>query len=340
MSVGRFIIRRLLLLVPALIGVSLITFLISHVVPGDPARLMAGMEAPESVVQAIRKDMGLDRPPHIQYLEYMKRLLRGDLGRSVLNRQPVSKNLRAFFPATVELALAAFGIAALIGVPLGVITAVKKNGLMDHILRVASLAGVAFPMFWVGIILLLLFYFELGWLPIGGRVDYALSISEGFKPITQFMLLDSLLTGQWAVFSDALRHLILPAVTLAFGPLARLMRFTRAAMLEVLNAAYIQTARAKGLSERVVLLRHALRNALIPTITVMGMTMGYMLGGSVLVETIFGWPGLGKYAYDSIVFLDYPSIVAVALLATVVFMLCNLVVDVLYVFLDPRIAYA
>lgn len=281
----------------------------------------------------------MDRPVYVQYLDYMNKLLHGDLGQSVLNSQPVAKNLRAFFPATAELAILAFLIAALIGVPLGVLAAVNKDGFLDNTSRVASLAGVAFPMFWVGIILLLVFYFKLGWFPGGGRVDYMLYSEQESRPITQFLLLDSAITGNWDIFWDALKHIVLPAVTLSFGPLARFMRFTRAVMVEVMGEAYIQTARAKGLSERIVIVRHALRNAMIPTVTLMGIAIGYMLGGSVLVETIFGWPGLGKYAYDSIIFLDYPSIIGVTLLATVVFLLSNLAVDVTYVFLDPRIEY-
>jgi len=336
---GRFIVRRLLFLVPTLIGVSLLTFFVSHVVPGDPARLVAGLEASEEQVQAIRDDLGLDRPIYVQYLDYMNDLLHGDLGQSVLNRRPVMKNLQTFFPATVELALMAFLISVLVGVPLGVLTAVNKDGFLDNILRIASLTGVAFPMFWVGIILLLIFYFKLGWFPGGGRVDHMLLVREEVKPFTHSLLIDSVIAGNWVVLGNALWHLVLPAITLSFGPTARFMRFTRTTMLEVMGEMYIQTARAKGLSERIVIYRHALRNALIPTVTLMGIAIGYMLGGSVLVETIFGWPGLGKYAYDSIVFLDYTSIMGVTLLATVIFLFANLLVDLTYVFLDPKIEY-
>lgn len=340
MRSARFVVRRLLFLIPTLIGISLLTFLVSHVVPGDPARLIAGREAPEQQVQAIREELGLDRPLHIQYLDYITDLLRGDLGKSVLNGRPVSENLRTFFPATAELAISAFFISVAVGVPLGVLTAVNKDGILDNALRVCSLAGIAFPMFWVGIILLLVFYFRLGWLPGEGRVDHFLLVEGSVKPVTNSLLIDSLLAGELQVSWDALKHLILPVITLSFGPTARFMRFTRSAMLEVLGEGYIQTARAKGLPEKIVLARHALRNALLPTVTLMAIAIGHMLGGSVLVETIFGWPGMGKYAYDSIVFLDYTSIMGVTLLATLVFLLANLIVDFVYVLLDPRIEYS
>lgn len=339
MKLGRYILRRLVFLVPTLIGISLITFFVSHVVPGDPARLVAGLEAPTEAVQALREEMGLDHPVPIQYLEYMSRLVRGDLGQSVINRRPVADNLRDYFPATVELTLTAFTIAAFLGVLLGIITALKKDGFLDNALRFASMAGVAFPVFWVGIILLLIFYFKLGWVPAGGQVDAILFSEHKVQPITHLLLVDSTLAGNWLVFGDALKHLALPAITASLGPIARFMRFTRSVMLDVLGESYIRTARAKGLTERMVVVRHALRNAMIPTTTLMGMSIGYMLGGSVLIETIFDWPGLGKYAYDSIIFLDYPAIMGVTLLATVVFMLCNLAVDVIYVYLDPRIKY-
>ncbi len=339
MSFARFMTRRILLLIPTLLGISVLTFFFSHVAPGDPARLVAGLEAPEARVEQLRQELGLDRPMWVQYFDYVSRLMRGDLGQSVLNRRPVADNLKAFFPATVELAVPAFFLSVLVGIPLGVLTAVHKDGFWDNVLRVASLAGIAFPSFWVGIILLLLFYFKLGWLPGSGRMDIMLMTRENVDTVTHFLLVDSLIAGKWSVFWDALRHIILPAVTLSFGPTARFMRFTRTVMLEVLGEVYIQTARAKGLAERAVIVRHALRNALIPTITLMGIAIGYMLGGSVLVETVFGWPGLGKYAFDSIILLDYPAIMGVTLLATVVFLMSNLVVDMIYVVLDPRIEY-
>jgi ABC-type dipeptide/oligopeptide/nickel transport system permease component len=267
-------------------------------------------------------------------------LLRGDLGKSVLNRKPVIENLFDFFPATIELAIFAFTLAVLMGIPLGIYTAIHKDGVGDTIFRFISMIGIAFPIFWVGIVLLLIFYFKLGWLPSGGRVDVELFASQKIKSVTNLLLVDSILARNPAIFWDSLKHLILPAVTLAFGPMARFTRFTRAAMLEVLAMPYIQTARAKGSSESRVIMRHALRNALIPTATLMGIAFGYMLGGSVLVETIFGWPGIGKYAFESITFLDYPAIVGITLLSATVFLMVNLFVDLLYSILDPRIEYS
>ena len=340
MSITKFIFRRLLFLIPTLLGITMITFFISHVVPGDPARLIAGLEAKEEAVERIRQELGLDKPVHIQYLLYMSGLMRGDLGKSVINRKPVIENLLDYFPATVELALIAFTLAVLAGIPIGMYTAIHKDGWGDTIFRFISMLGIAFPIFWVGIILLLIFYFKLGWLPSSGRVDVELFASQNIKVVTNLLLVDSILARNPAIFWDSLKHLILPAVTLAFGPMARFTRFTRAVMLEVLAMPYIQTARAKGSKESRVIMRHALRNALIPTTTLMGIAFGYMLGGSVLVEMIFGWPGIGKYAFESITFLDYPAIVGITLLSATIFLMVNLFVDFLYGILDPRIEYS
>lgn len=334
-----FISRRLVFLVFMLFGVSLITFALTQVVPGDPARLSAGRNASREQVENIRRRMGLDRSLPEQYLIYMSNLLQGDLGRSLLNGRPVAENLKHFFPATVELAVAAFLIASLVGIPLGVISAVNKDGPIDHTSRLIALVGIAFPMFWVGIVLILIFFFYLDWLPGGYRVDVTLLTQYPVPPVTNLLLVDCVLAGNGVVFVDALKHLILPALTLSFGAMARFTRFTRAVMLETLEQEYVRVARSKGLLERVVIGRHVFRNALIPTVTIMGLAVGFMLGGSVLVETIFNWPGIGQYAYDSIVSLDYPSILGVTLLATVVFLLSNLVVDIVYVMLDPRIEY-
>jgi len=339
MSLQAFIARRLIALVFMLVGISIITFGLSRLAPGDPARLMAGMNASEDQVENIRARLGLDRPLPEQYLTYMKDLLRGDLGKSIMNGRPVSENLRHFFPATIELTVAAFLLATLIGVPLGVISALNKDSWIDHVSRVAALTGIAFPSFWLGLVLILIFFFYLGWLPAGRRADLMVLLNRKAPPITGFLLVDALLTRDWALFSSGLQHLILPAITLAVGPMARFMRFTRAVMLEETNKDYVRTAKSKGLLSRVVVRRHTLRNALLPTVTVMGLAVGYMLGGSVLVETIFDWPGIGKYAYDAIFNLDYPSILGATLLATVAFLLTNLIVDILYAYLDPRIEY-
>lgn len=340
MGLFAFITRRLIFLVFMLVGVSIITFALSHVIPGDPAQLIAGRNASREQVENMRLRMGLDRPLPQQYLIYMGDLLRGDMGKSILNGRPVAENLKHFFPATLELTLVAFFIATLIGIPLGIISAINRDGWFDHISRVAALIGLAFPVFWVGIVLILIFFFYLDWLPGGHRVNLTLITTHPVPPVTNLLLIDSLLAGNWTVFNDAALHLILPALTLSLGPMARFTRFTRTVMLEVMDQEYIRVARAKGLLEKTVVLRHILRNALIPTVTVMGLAIGFMLGGSVLVETIFNWPGIGQYAYDSIINLDYPSILGVTLLATIVFLLANLIVDIIYVILDPRLSYS
>jgi peptide/nickel transport system permease protein len=340
MRLSIFVVRRLLSMVVMLLSISLVTFALSHIVPGDPARLIAGMNASNEQVAKIRVRLGLDHPLPEQYFTYLTGLLHGDLGDSVLNGRPVLENLARFFPATVELALAAFLIAAFIGVPLGVISAVKRNSPIDQIIRVTSLVGVALPSFWIGIILILVFFFYLGWLPQGRQTDTRLILEYPVSAVTNFLLIDTLLAHNWIVFVDALKHLILPAVTLALGPLARFARFTRTVMLETLDEEFIRVARAKGVREWSVIWRHALRNALIPVTTLMGLAVGYMLGGSVLVETVFSWPGIGQYAYDSIVNLDYPAILGTTLLATIVFLFSNFVVDILYVALDPLFEYA
>ncbi len=337
MSLVSFILRRMFLLIFMLLGIVMLTFFLSRVIPGDPAQMMAGMRASQEQVENMRTRLGLDKPLPQQFIVYVGDLLRGDLGKSIMSRRPVVDNLKQFFPATVELSFVAFLIAALIGVPLGVLAALHKDGWIDHISRFTALVGIAFPSFWLGIVLILIFFFYLNWLPSGRRVEVSAMFS--YKPITNLMLVDSIITGDWSLFQDALRHIILPAVTLGFGPLARFMRFTRAVMLEEIHKPYVVTAHSKGLSSSTVNRRHILRNALIPTVTVMGLSVGYMLGGSVLVETIFNWPGLGQYAFDAVFNLDYPSIVGVTLLTTICILLTNLVIDIIYMYLDPRIRY-
>ena len=339
MNLSRFVFRRLFLLIFMLLGVAVLTFFLSRVVPGDPAQMMAGMRASKQQVENVRERLGLDRPLMEQFLIYSGDLLRGDLGMSIMNRRPVIDNLKQFFPATVELTLVAFLIASLIGIPLGVVAALNKDSWIDHLSRLGALAGIAFPSFWLGIVLILIFFFFLDWLPGGRRVEVSAMLNRRAPPITNLLLVDAVLTGDWILFGDALRHLLLPAITLAVGPLARFMRFTRTVMLEEIRKPYVLTAHSKGLKAHVVTRRHMLRNALIPTVTVMGLAVGYMLSGSVLVETIFNWPGLGQYAFDAVFNMDYPSIVGVTLLTTICFLLTNLIIDLVYAALDPRIRY-
>ncbi|MEN6571679.1 MAG: ABC transporter permease [Anaerolineaceae bacterium] len=326
--------RRFSLSIIALIGITLIVFVLSHVVPGDPARLAAGPQARQEQVESVRKEYGLDKPLPQQYLIYMKNLFTGDLGKSLQSRRPVTDDLRDYFPATLELTLFATVIAVIGGVFSGLVSAVRKNQWIDHLNRVVSLAGVSIPVFWLGLVLVLIFYRSLGWLPFGGRLDPALSPPA---QITGLYILDSLLTANWPVLWSSLAYLILPAVTLAFGSLGVVSRMTRASLLDVLQEDYIRTARGKGLRERVVLMRHALKNALIPVITIIGLQFGSLLGGAFLVEVIFSWPGIGTYAMKAIMFLDYNGIIGVTLLTGIIFMITNLLVDLTYIVIDPRI---
>ena len=340
MNLQAYILRRATFLIPVCFGVSIITFVLSHIMPGDPARLASGLEAHEEQVQALRMELGLDQSLPVQYWMYVRRLAQGDLGVSIMNHRPIRDNLTSFFPATLELSLASLLLSLLVGIPLGVLSAIYKDAIWDHLSRVGALLGIAFPVFWVGIVLLLVFYYKLGWFPSGGRVDTYLVLHDPVPAITGLLTLDSLMAGNWLVLRSALWHLTLPAISLSLSTLARVARMTRTSMVEVLQEPYINTARSMGLGERTVLYGHALRNAMIPTTTIVGISFGYLLGGSVLVETIFSWPGLGKYAFESIIYMDFPGIMGVTLLATLVFLTTNLIVDVCYLVLDPRIRYA
>ncbi len=328
------LLRRILLSLIALIGITLLVFILSHVVPGDPARLAAGPQAREAQVESVRKEYGLDKPLPQQYLIYMSDLFQGNLGKSLQSRRPVSEDLVDYFPATLELTLAATLLAVIGGIAFGILSAVHKNEWIDHLTRVISLGGVSIPVFWLGLVLVLIFYRALGWLPFGGRLDPSLSPPVH---ITGLYILDSLLTANWQTLGSSIAYLILPAVTLAFSSLGVVSRMTRASLLDTLQEDYIRTARGKGLQERLVLMRHALKNALIPVTTIVGLQFGGLLGGAFLVEVIFSWPGLGTYAMKAIMFLDYNGIIGVTLLTGLVFMIVNLLVDLTYLTIDPRI---
>ena len=339
MPLSRFILRRLFLMGFMLIAVVAVTFFLSRVIPGDPAQLRAGMDATAEEVENMRRRMGLDRPLSEQFVNYFADLLRGDLGISLFNNRPVLENLQHFFPATLELALMAMLFAIFVGLPLGAVSALRRGSWFDQGMRLGAMVGLAFPSFVLGIILILIFFYHLDWLPSGRRLDVMAQIRRSAPPITRLLLVDSLLAGDTGLLGEAAKHLILPAITLGLAPLARLMRFTRASLLEELRQPYAQTARSKGLRPRRVIGVHLLRNALIPTVTVMGIAFGSTLSGSVLVETIFNWPGLGQYAFDAVFHLDYPAIVGVTLLTTTVYLFVNLLVDIAYVYLDPRIQF-
>lgn len=331
-----FIIRRLILLIPLLLGVTLVVFIISHAVPSDPVNAALGQSAvadPE-IVAAFRAKWGLDQPAHMQYLTYLGHLLQGDLGRSITNRRPVLDDLQRYLPATIELATTAILMAVVVGIPFGMISALKRNLWPDQVTRILSLIGVSAPVFWLALLGLYIFYARLGWLPGPGRLDI------GLKPplhVTGLYTIDALLAGDWALFANAVSHLILPAMVLASYSMGLITRMTRSAMLEVLGQDYIRTAHAKGLGNMRVLLSHTFPNALIPTVTVLGLSYGNLLAGTVLIEKIFSWPGIGQYAYQSAVSLDFPAIMGVTMLIALIFITANLLVDISYVYLDPRL---
>jgi peptide/nickel transport system permease protein len=326
--------RRLASLVWVVIGVSLITFAISHLVPGDPARLVAGDRATPEIVAHIRAQLGLDLPLPQQYLRYMGQLLQGDLGTSIRTHRPVLQDIAAFFPATLELALVALLLATLLGIPLGVLSAVYRNRFIDHVARTLAVTGISTPAFWLGLGLIVVFYGKLGWLPGGGRIDQGLSPPPG---ITGLYLIDAALAGDWTVWRSALQHMILPALTLGFVHLGVVARQVRSSMLEQLGEDYVRTARAYGLNPWTVVARHALPNALIPSVTVLGLALGDLLYGAVLTETVFGWPGMGAYVVDSIQALDFPAVMGFAVVVSFAYVILNLLVDLLYRRLDPRI---
>jgi peptide/nickel transport system permease protein len=329
-----FLLRRLAGLAFVLVGVSIFTFALAQLVPIDPAATALGQNAREEQIAAYRAELGLDRPVVEQYLRYVSRLFQGDFGDSIRTRRPVADDLRDFLPATIELALAALLVALCLGIPLGMLAALRRNTWLDGGARIVALIGGSLPIFYLGLLLLGLFYRQLQWLPGPGRLDSTL---EPPTNITGLFTVDSLLTGNWEVFGNAVRHLILPALTLGYFSTAVLLRMTRSAMLEVLGQDYVRTARAKGLARQVVVWRHVLRNALPPVLTVVGITFGSLLSGAVLTETIFNWPGLGRYATTSVTSLDFPAVMGVTLVAAIVYPLVNTLVDIGYHVVDPRV---
>lgn len=333
---GQFVLRRFILTIPLLFGITLVTFTVSHLIPADPLMAILPERAasdPETV-RMYRERWGLDRSLPEQYVFYLRNLLRGDLGESYTSRRPVAQDLRERFPATVELASAAMLYAVTIGMTLGILSAVWHERWIDHFARVISLVGVSLPVFWLGLLALQLFYANLRLLPGPGRIDPRLT-APPFR--TGFYTIDSLLAGDVSLFLNVLAHLVLPGLVLGSYAMGIIARMTRSALLDVLGADYIRTARAKGLMEHRVILVHALRNALIPTVTVIGLTFGSLLAGAVLTETIFAWPGIGRYAVDAAMKLDLPAVMGVTLLIAVVYVIVNFVTDVLYGILDPRI---
>ena len=345
----RYIIRRLFSVIPTLIGVTFVIFMFQRLIPGDPAVAMLGEHGTDESIERLREQFGLNRPLFLdrealaegdiagffdsQYVRYMKRLLVLDMGESIHRRIPVAETLALRFPATIELALLSMFIAIIIGIPVGIISAAKRNSAIDGVSMVGSLVGVSMPIFWLGLMLIMLFAVYLQWLPAGGRISTGIEIES----ITNLYLLDSLLTGNVEGFIDTGSHIILPAIALATIPMAIIARMTRSSMLDVLQEDYVRTARAKGLGRGLVLFRHALKNAALPVVTIVGLQMGTLLAGAVLTETIFAWPGIGRWVYDGILGRDYPIVQGGTLVIALVFIVVNFTVDILYAVLDPRI---
>ena len=347
----RYVLRRLIYVIPTILGVTIVVFMFLRLIPGDPAVAMLGEHATEENVNRIREQFGFNRPVffdrealkqgdfkgfiNTQYFIYLGNLLRGDLGISIHRRIPIAETLAQRFPATVELAFFSMFIAIIIGVPVGIISAARRNSILDSTTMVGSLVGVSMPIFWLGVMLIMLFAVILQWLPAGGRLGSSVEL----KSITNFNLIDSLITLNFPAFLDSLQHIILPTIALATIPMAVISRMTRSSMLDVMQEDYVRTAHAKGVAERTVLYRHALKNAFLPIVTIIGLQFGLLLAGAVLTETIFSWPGIGKWVYDSILARDYPIVQSGALLIALIFVFINLLVDISYAYLDPRIHY-
>jgi peptide/nickel transport system permease protein len=318
-----------------LLGVSIVVFFMVRAIPGDPAQLLLGQQATQAQVEQVRANMGLDKPGIVQYGIFLADALRGDLGDSIVTGRPVTTELLARFPATLELTLFAMLVAVLVGVPVGVISAVKQYSWLDKVTSVLALTGISMPIFWLAMILIVIFFVNLGWLPFPGRLSTGYAVTS----ITGLVLVDSLLTLNFPAFWDGLKHLIMPAIALGTIPMAVVMRMTRSSMLEVMGEDYVRTARAKGVVPWRVIFKHALRNAMLPTVTVIGLQVGLLMGGAVITETIFSWPGVGQIAYESVNRRDYAMIQGVVLYGATLFVLVNLLVDILYAVLDPRVRY-
>ncbi|MBB3314876.1 MULTISPECIES: ABC transporter permease subunit [unclassified Rhizobium] len=332
----RFLIGRLAILIPTFIGVSLIAFSFIRLLPGDPVMLMSGerVMAPERHAQVMH-DLGLDRPVYVQYLDYLGNVVQGDLGSSIVTKRPVLQEFGSLFPATLELSLCAIIFAIVLGIPAGVFAAVKRGTWFDQSVMGVALVGYSMPIFWWGLLLIVLFSNTLHWTPVSGRI----SLMYFFKPVTGFMLIDSLLSGQAGAFKSAFVSLILPTIVLGTIPLAVIARQTRSAMLEVLGEDYVRTARSKGLAPLRVVGLHALRNAMIPVVTSIGLQVGVLLGGAILTETIFSWPGIGKWMVDAVFKRDYTVVQGGLLLIAGIIMIVNLIVDLMYGLINPRIRH-
>ena len=328
-----FLLKRIILLIPSLVGVTLMVFVISHVVPADPVGIALGPEATQEQINAMREAWGLNKPLYVQYGIFLKNLVQGDLGYSLVSKRAVTEELRYYFPATFELTTASMVLSIILGIFIGIVSAVYRNRPLDHLTRTYCLFGISMPVFWLGLLLLLLFYVKLGWLPGGGRIADGIQVER----ISGFLILDSLLTANWEALGSALLHLILPAFCLSSSFLATISRIARSSVLRVIREDYVRTARAKGVPEFLVMGKHVLRNSLLPVITISGILYGQLLGGAVLTETIFSWPGMGRYVVRSILHLDFQPILGFTVLVAILYALANLVVDLLYSVVNPQI---
>jgi peptide/nickel transport system permease protein len=330
-----YAVRRILMVIPVLLGMSLVVFFMIRAIPGNPAQVILGQKATKEAVAALTHELGLDQPWYVQYIKYLSGLLRGDLGESIRTGAAISDEIWPYLAATLELSLAAMIIAVVVGVNAGIISAWFQNSWFDYIAMVLALIGVSMPIFWLGLMEQWVFAIQLDWLPTSGREE----VRNPIETITHLYLIDTLLQGNTVQFMQVVQHLILPSVALATIPMAIIARITRSSMLEVMKSDYIRTARAKGLSMFWVVYKHSLKNAVIPVLTVIGLQTGLLLGGAILTETIFSWPGIGRYIYDAIGYRDYPVIQSGILVIATIFIFINLIVDLLYAAIDPRIKY-
>ncbi|MCA9835842.1 MAG: ABC transporter permease [Trueperaceae bacterium] len=339
MPIYQYIFRRILFAIPLLLGITVVAFLIANAVPADPinANLPQNALNNEKLVTAFREKWGLDKPPHIQYLTYLRNLLRGDMGVSIKTKNPVLEDIRQFLPATFELATYSILIGLAMGISFGVISAVWRNSWADYLVRVFALIGVSFPVFLLALVALSIFHAKLGWTAGPGRLSF---LVKDPPHVTGLFTIDSLLAGQWKTFRDALSHLILPSFVLGSFVSGIIARITRSSLLEVLSSDFIRTARAKGQIEPKVILRHGLSNALIPVVTILGVLYGNLLAGAVLTESIFAWPGIGRYAFRASTSQDFPAIMGISMLIALIYVIANFIVDILYFLIDPRIRYS
>jgi len=332
-----YILRRLILSFIVLIGVIGITFVVARVVPSDPARMMAGPRARAEQVQRMRQELGLDRPMHEQFIQYVSSVFRLDFGISFSNRLEISDQLKQFLPATLELVFISVFLSVFVGIPLGVIASARPNSWLDRTIRLLTICGVSIPTFFLALLLQIVFFQQLGWLPLAGRLDREIILYHPVEVRTGFYLVDTFISGNWTAFKSALNHVILPVLVLAVYPISLIARVTRASMLEVLSENFILSAKASGLSEGMILSQLALKNAVAPSLSLVALTAAYSITGAFLIETIFVWPGIGQFAFDAVAAVDFPVILAITLVVTVAYIVINLVVDIVQAMIDPRI---